>query len=208
MKGYKAFNKDLTCKDFQYEIGQTYEMDGEITCCERGFHFCKNLTDCYKYYDMSNDTRICEVEALGEIKTDNYIKYCTNKIKILSEVENPRIKSNTYTSSSGYCNTGVMNIGYFNTGDFNSGNYNSGTGNEGRSNSGDWNSGRWNTGDRNIGNYNCGDWNSGSRHVGVFNCGTNPKIEMFDKESNWTITDWYSSKAYEVMLDCPLYDYD
>ena len=82
MKGYKAFDKDLKCRDFQYEIGQTYEIDGEIECCERGFHFCLNIADCYKFYKESEDTRICEVEAIGEIKTEDDIKYCTNKIKI------------------------------------------------------------------------------------------------------------------------------
>ena len=200
MKGFKAFDENLRCKGFQYEIGQTYEMDGEIECCERGFHFCKDLTDCYRHYPMIEDTRICEVEALGEIKTEDNIKYCTNKIKILSEVVNPRIKSNTYTSSSGYLNTG----------DFNSGDYNSGSKNIGHHNSGHVNSGDWNSGTHNIGHMNSGDWNSGSHHVGVFNCGTNPKIEMFDKKSNWTMRDWYGSKACAIMYTCPdiYYEYD
>ena len=26
VKGYKAFNADLTCQEFQYAIGKTYEM--------------------------------------------------------------------------------------------------------------------------------------------------------------------------------------
>jgi hypothetical protein len=49
MRGYKAFNKDLTCRGFQYEIGKTYEMDGEIEICRRGFHFCESISDCYKF---------------------------------------------------------------------------------------------------------------------------------------------------------------
>ena len=219
MKGYKAFDKDLKCKGFQYEIGQTYEMDGEIECCERGFHFCKDLADCYRFYDMTDDTRICEVEAVGKIlQTLNGIKYCTNKIKILSEVENPRIKTNVNTSSSGYCNSGAENTGNRNSGDHNSGyrnsgNLNSGNNNKGRHNSGcrnighhnsgHMNSGDWNSGSRNIGHLNSGDWNSGNFNAGVFNCEKEPKIKMFDKESDWTLVDWLISKAYAIMYTCP-----
>lgn len=222
MKGYKAFDKDLKCRDFQYEIGQTYEMDGEIECCERGFHFCLNIADCYRYYNMPENTRICKVEAIGEIKTDDDIKYCTNKIKILSEVKNPRLKTNVNTTSSGYCNYGAWNTGncnsgdyntgYCNSGDHNSGNYNrgywnSGDHNSGNSNNGDWNSGScnkgdYNSGDHNKGDCNSGDWNTGNHNAGVFNC-EEPKIRMFDKESDWTLVDWYSSIAYMVMYVCP-----
>lgn len=40
MKAYKAFDKNLTCRDFQYEIGKTYEMEDEPIICEKGFHAC------------------------------------------------------------------------------------------------------------------------------------------------------------------------
>lgn len=176
MKGYKAFDKDLKCKGFQYEIGQTYEMDGDIECCKRGFHFCKDLADCYRFYEMTNNTRICEVEAIGEIKTEDDIKYCTNKIKILSEVENPRIKSNVNTSSLGYCNIGAGNSGNMNCGDYNKGHCNTGSNNTGNRNAGHFNSGHHNSGDRNSGDWNCGDfnvgdWNRGNHNSGVRNCG-------------------------------------
>lgn len=45
MRGYKAFNKDMTCKGFQYEIGHTYEFDGEPIPCKQGFHFCKSIAE-------------------------------------------------------------------------------------------------------------------------------------------------------------------
>ena len=234
MKGYKAFDKDLKCKDFQYEIGQTYEMSGKINCGIRGFHFCKDLTNCYIYYDTSDDTRICEVEAIGVIKDDG-ITYCTDKIKILSEVENPRIKSNVNASSMGYCNSGIFNGGNWNSGKYNSGNSNSGSCNSGNCNSGDDNPGNYNTGDCNngdgnsgnyntgvynsgnfnIGSYNSGvynngdwnsgDWNKGDHHAGIFNCEENPKIKIFDKESGWTMKDWKNSRAYAIMIRCPFY---
>ena len=83
MRGYKAFNDDLTCKDFKYEVGKTYTIEGDIECCERGFHFCKELIDCFYYYRFGS--RICEVEALGDLDT-KYNKSCTSKIKIVREL--------------------------------------------------------------------------------------------------------------------------
>jgi len=50
-KGYKAFNKDWTCKDFQYEVGKTYTTNEDIQMCEKGFHFCLNSCDVIEYYN-------------------------------------------------------------------------------------------------------------------------------------------------------------
>ena len=88
MKGYKAFNYDWTCRDFQYEVGKEYEMDGPIEICERGFHFCENPRDCFMYYPFSEMTRIAEIEASDYNIKRNFdgTKYCTNKIKIVREV--------------------------------------------------------------------------------------------------------------------------
>ena len=202
-KFYKAFDKNLQCRGMQYEIDKEYTFDGEPIPCQQGFHYCKSIADCYKFYDRSENTRICEVEPLGDIATDDEVKYCTNKIKIIAEIENPRLRSNLSYSSSGYCNSGNRNSGYCNSGDWNSGNCNSGNRNSGDCNSGNRNSGDWNSGYCNSGDCNSGDWNSGNRNSGVFNTNKNPTIKMFDKESDWTIIDWWNSKAYSVMRNCP-----
>ena len=189
MKGYKAFEKDLTCRGFQYEVGKEYEMDESPEPCERGFHFCETIANCYQFYPMEDDTRICEIEALGEIKTDDDVKFCTNNIRIVAEVTEEYIrKANNDKSSSGYCNSGDRNSGNCNSGDWNSGNRNSG----------DCNSGYWNSG-----NKNSGDWNSGNKNSGVFNTKTNPFIKMFDQESEWTMDDWLNSQARYIMSCCP-----
>ena len=218
MKGYKAFKSNLTCRNMQYEIGKEYTFDGEPIPCQQGFHFCKTLKDCYTYYPMLDTTRICEVKAIGDIKTDDGIKYCTNKIKIIREIKNPKEKTNSTKSSTGYCNSGDNNSGNWNSGFgnsgndnsgcYNSGNCNSGNCNSGNRNSGDNNSGNWNSGDNNSGNWNSGhrntgDWNSGNRNSGVFNTNKQPKIRMFDAESEWTMDDWYYSSACRVMFSCP-----
>ena len=87
MKGYKVFNSDWTCRGFQYEVGKTYEMDEKPIICVQGFHFCKNLKDCFYYYPFREDIKIAEVEMLGDFDTDEHTsKICTNKIKILREI--------------------------------------------------------------------------------------------------------------------------
>ena len=234
MIGYKAFNKDLTCRGFQYEIGQTYSMDESPVPCERGFHFCKSIAETYGYYAMSDNTRICKIEALGEVQTDDDVKYCTNKIKILEEItEDWECKGNSNSTNSGYCNSGNSNSGNRNSGNSNSGNRNSGNSNSGNRNSGNWNSGNrnsgnWNSGYCNSGNWNSGNWNSGycnsgnsnsgnrnsgnrnsgycnsgNWNSGLFNTEKHPKLRIFDKESDWTIEDWYSSDARDIMNTCP-----
>ena len=208
MKGYKAFNKDLTCRGMQYEIGKEYKFDGEPVPCRQGFHFCETISDCYEFYPMEDDTRICEVEALGKI-TQEGVKFVTNYIKVLAEVTGENLKKgNTGSSNSGYSNSGDSNSGDWNSGYSNSGNRNSGDRNSGYSNSGDSNSGNrnsgdWNSGYSNSGDWNSGDWNSGNYSAGVFNTEKKPTIKMFDKDSTWTIDDWNDSTARSVMSGCP-----
>ena len=214
MIGYKAFNQDLTCRGFQYEIGKTYSIKGLPILCQKGFHFCENIADTYRYYPMSDNTRICKIEAIGEIVTENNIKYCTNKIKILEEITNDcERKGNTNSSNSGYWNSGNWNSGnrnsgnsnsgYWNSGNGNSGDCNSGNWNSGDCNSGDWNSGNCNSGNRNSGNRNSGNWNSGNWNSGLFNSEENPKLKMFNNMSDWTINDWNDSDARHIMNTCP-----
>ena len=208
IEGYKAFDENLCCRGFQFEIGKEFKFDGEPIPCKQGFHFCMKLGECYNYYPPEPNTRICKVEALGEVKTDDEIKYCTNHIKILEEVKDPREESNSGDMNSGYRNSGDRNSGDRNSGDRNSGDMNSGYRNSGDMNSGDMNSGDRNSGDRNSGDMNSGDrnsgdWNSGDMNSGIFCTEKNPKIKMFDKNSDWTMDDWNSSMARRIMERCP-----
>ena len=194
MRGFKTFDKNLTCKGFQYEIGHTYEFDGEPIPCKQGFHFCKSITECYNHYPMTNDTRICVIEAVGEIKTNDNEKYCTNKIKIVHEITNDwERKGNSSSNNSGYCNSGNHNSGNHNSGNRNSGNYNSGN-----YNSGDYNSGNYNSGNCNSGYRNSGDYNSGNHNNGIFNTETS-ELKFFDKLCSWTYEQWFFSDAKRLL---------
>ena len=84
---YKAFDKNMKCRGFQYEVGKEYEMDGEIKCCNRGFHACKSPIEVWDYYDMLN-SRYAEVEQSGKIdKEENSTKVCSSRIKIKAELK-------------------------------------------------------------------------------------------------------------------------
>ena len=123
MIGYKAFNADMTCRGFQYEVEKSYEMDGKIELCERGYHFCENIADCFSYYGK-DDTRFAKIEAYGEvIKSDEDSKCVTNKIRIIEEI--PRDEA-VRMSNSGDWNSGNCNFGDCNTGDWNTVNGSSG----------------------------------------------------------------------------------
>ena len=75
MKGYKMFDADWKCSgtnngkkyEFQYRVGETYTHQGEISMCNAGFHFCKELQQCFNFYEAATWNHIAEVEALGEI---------------------------------------------------------------------------------------------------------------------------------------------
>ena len=203
MKGYKVFNSDWTCRNYKYEVGKTYEMEEHPICCNNGFHFCTNLSDCFNYYSFNTNNKVAEIEALGEIdKSDDDTKHCTNKIKIVREIawEEVLTLCNSGNRNSGNRNSGDCNSGDCNSGDWNSGNRNSGNRNSGDCNSGDCNSGDWNSGNRNSGDCNSGDWNITSFSNGCFNT-EEPKIYLFDKPSDWTYRDWINSDA-RYILNC------
>lgn len=206
MKGYKVFKPDWTCRGFQYSVGKTFEEDVTPSCCNRGFHFCTELKDCFNYYSFNPNNKVAEVEALGEIDTEiDGSKHCTNKIKIIREISWEEVLRMLNT---GKANMGFGNIGNYNSGNYNSGSYNSGSCNCGNYNTGDWNSGdynsgncndgSYNSGNCNDGDYNTGDWNKTNFSSGCFNT-EESKILMFNKPSDWSIEDWRCSKAKELL---------
>ena len=81
---YKGFNKDLTCRDFQYEVGKEYEEKG-ISICNRGFHACQNPFDVIDFYGDIINNRFCKVEQSGQIEKDEK-KQVSSKIKVIAEI--------------------------------------------------------------------------------------------------------------------------
>ena len=200
MKGFKVFNSDWTCRGFQFEVGKTFTEDVTPVCCDRGFHFCTKAADCFRYYSFDPDNKVAEVEALGDIDTNNDDSKCsTNKIHIIREITWQEVLD---LVNLGKACTGNRNSGDCNSGNRNSGDCNSGDCNSGDRNSGDCNSGDCNSGDCNSGNRNSGDWNKTCFSNGCFNT-ESPKIFLFNKPSDWTYQDWLNSDARYILMNCP-----
>jgi len=86
IKGFKAFNKGLKCKNKTYKENTTFKENGNIGICEKGMHFCEMPLDVLNYYPYNpNETEFAEVEAIGDIKKDDN-KTVTNKLRIKSKI--------------------------------------------------------------------------------------------------------------------------
>lgn len=86
IKAYKAFDKDLSCRGFKYEVGKEYEETGYIKACEKGFHACPYPLDVFGYYAPAG-SRFCEVEQSGKIDDLESDKVCSSKIRIGAELD-------------------------------------------------------------------------------------------------------------------------
>ena len=84
--GFKGFDENLKCRDFQYEIGKEYKHKGNVQACKSGFHFCENPLDVFNYYAPYN-SRFAEVYGSGVISTDtNDSKVAVSKLSIKGEI--------------------------------------------------------------------------------------------------------------------------
>jgi alkylhydroperoxidase family enzyme len=91
---YKGFDKDFRCRGFQFEVGKTYKVEGNIVACENGFHACENPFDVWSYYPVVSDdgsfSRYAVVEQGG--KTDRHSgdsKIASAEITIKAEIALP-----------------------------------------------------------------------------------------------------------------------
>ena len=180
------------------------------------------------------NNRFCEIEVLGAEVSDDEIcgsnririvrEITGEELNILKGLINGNIgyfNSGNYNSgyrnsgdyNNGIFNSGDYNSGYrnsdsYNSGDYNSGNYNSGNGNSGDGNSNDNNSGNCNSGHHNSGDCNSGDYNSGMfnscHHSSGFFCTKEPKVRIFDIETDMTVSEFRETKYYKILIKHPL----
>ena len=98
---YKGFNKDMTCRDFQYEQGKEYIHNGDIKVCDKGFHACENPIDVFSYYAPGNSV-YHQVEQSGEI-VKHEDKTCSSKIKIGARIGIAGICKATFNYVKSHC---------------------------------------------------------------------------------------------------------
>ena len=82
MKAYKGFNKDMTCRGFQYKEGETYETD-KASLCHEGFHACLDPLNTFSYYQPANSIyHEVEVDDGAEREENGDSKVASRTIKI------------------------------------------------------------------------------------------------------------------------------
>ena len=107
MKAYKAFEKDMTCRGFQFAEGKTYELpEGqEAKLCERGFHACERPVDVLSYYNAGQAV-VHEVEVEGvDPKRKNDTKLCARKIHIGARMDIAQMVQATFEYNREHCTT-------------------------------------------------------------------------------------------------------
>ena len=122
MKAYKGFNKDMTCRGYQFEEGKEYHEDNAVLC-ESGFHACENPIDCFRYYSPADSVyHEVELDEVSEKKSDDS-KICGKHIKIGTRLNilnianlaveyiNSKIDDEKKESNTGY-QSAATNTGY------------------------------------------------------------------------------------------------
>ncbi|EAV3183405.1 hypothetical protein ASA77_25170 [Salmonella enterica subsp. enterica serovar 4,12:d:-] len=164
---FKGFNKELKCRDFQFEIGKTFHHEGKVEACGSGFHACESPFDVFGYYSPA-DSRFAETISFGvtDREEDGDTKIASASITIKAELTLPQfiqrgiewIWSKIDKSLEQQIMTGNQSAAT-NTGDWSA-----------ATNTGDW-SAATNTGDWSAAT-NTGDW-SAATNTGYRSAATN-----------------------------------
>ena len=91
MKVYKATDKDMKCRGFQYELGKTAEVEGDIELCENGLHACEMPLDVLGYYAPGDGSRYfeAELEDVSDEKHSDDTKRVGKKLTLSAEIGIP-----------------------------------------------------------------------------------------------------------------------
>ena len=85
VKAYKGFNKDMTCRGFQYEEGKEYDTE-KAKACVCGFHASEYPLDVFSYYPPGTSV-YHEVEQSGDLDKSESDKVASTKIKIGARID-------------------------------------------------------------------------------------------------------------------------
>jgi len=108
MKAYKAFDKDMKCRGFQYEEGKSYE-EPEAIICKKGFHACLAPIDVFKYYYPAKSV-VHEVDIEDVVYSNNKekdTKVCGKKIKIGARLSIPKLVDLQFKYVKEHCTSEV-----------------------------------------------------------------------------------------------------
>ena len=96
ISAFKGFDKDMRCRGYQFEIGNTYLHEGTVKACSSGFHSCENPLDVLNYYPLVGDdgslNKFASVKAFGTIsRHSDESKIASASISIEAELKLPEI---------------------------------------------------------------------------------------------------------------------
>ncbi len=80
----------MKCRGFQYELGKTAEVEGDIELCEKGLHACEVPLDVLGYYAPGDGSRYfeAELEDVNDKKSDD-TKRVGKKLTLSAEIGIP-----------------------------------------------------------------------------------------------------------------------
>ena len=91
MIAYKGFEKNLSCRGYQfkrYGINETTEAN----CRQNGFHCAENPLDCLVHYPSWRNSRYFVVKAFGDLDEDDRdTKISCTKIELIKELDFPTL---------------------------------------------------------------------------------------------------------------------
>ena len=92
IKAIKGFNRDMTCRGFQFAPGEAFEVAGKIKACGTGFHACHEHPLAVFGYYAPSVSRYFDVELSGETDSQGD-KIAAARITIGVELTIPDIVS-------------------------------------------------------------------------------------------------------------------
>jgi len=92
--GYKAFDEDFKCRDFQYEVGRTYKLGVQPHVCKMGYHFCFEPHECDNHYDpmVLPAPRHALVRAKNLDIYPNWTEAASGELTVVRELDNDEWK--------------------------------------------------------------------------------------------------------------------
>lgn len=87
MKAYKAFEKGLVCRGYQFYADKVNITD-KANCVQNGFHCAENPLDCLTYYSNFENAEYWQVEAYGDLDEDDRdSKISCTHIKLVKKLD-------------------------------------------------------------------------------------------------------------------------
>lgn len=175
----KGFDKDLKCRGYQFEIGKTYEIK-----LPDGYELTKEDLCSDKVFHYCDSLR--NVHGYYSVNPDDHNRFCEIEVCGKEVTDGNKCGSNKIKIIREIVGKeldilrGLIkgNTGLFNSGNCNSGNYNSG-------------------------NYNSGCFSSCDYSSGLF-CTQDPKVKIFDIETDMTMNEVMQTDWYRMLFRNPL----